>query len=188
MLFRSQVRRVCRKFALIASAGEFAIDCGILPYEKNDVWKSAAQWFKIWVSQRDCIGDLETYKAIRIIQDHFAVEGEQRYVPISCAKTDTRMRKAGYSWYDSSGRKHYLMLCAILNEILRGVNRKPVLDVLSKLGAIELKDDGTIRETKSIDGTNYRGIIFIPSAWEEKVDQESTLSVEASLLDLDDLF
>ena len=183
-----QVRRVCRKFALIASAGEFAIGCGIFPYEKEDVWKSAAHWFKIWLSQRDCIWDLETYKGLRIIQDHFELESEQRYVPICYAKTDTRMRKAGYSWEDSSGGKRYLMLSAVANEILRGVNRKALLDELSKRGWIELKDDGTIRETKSIDGTNYRGLIFKPSAWEEKVDQESTLSVEALSLDRDDFY
>jgi hypothetical protein len=173
---------------LIASAGEFAIDCGIFPYEKEEVWKSAAQWFKIWLSQRDCIGDLEVYKVLRRIQDHFALESEQRYVPINFAKTDTRMRKAGYSWDDSSGGKRYLMLSAVFNEILRGVNRKPVLEELSKRRWIELKDDGTIRETKSIDGTNCRGLIFDPSAWEEKVDQESTLSVEALPLDRDDFF
>jgi len=179
---------VCRKFAVIASAGEFAIDCGIFPYEKNEVWNSAEHWFKIWLNQRDSIGDLEIYKVLRRIQDHFAVESEQRYVPICYAKTDTRMRKAGYSWDDSSGGKRYLMLCAVANEIFRGVNRKALLDKLSNLGWIELKDDGTIRETKSIDGSNYRGYIFIPKAWEEKVDQESTLIVEASSLDLDDLF
>ena len=81
-----------------------------------------------------------------------------------------------------------MMLPAVFNEMLRGVNRKPVLDELIKRRWIELKDDGTIRETKSIDGTNYRGLIFIPSAWEEKVPQEQAVSVETLPLDLDDLF
>jgi len=183
-----QVRRVCRKFALIASAGEFAIECGILPYEKEDVWKAAEQWFEIWLSQRDSIGDLEIHKVLKKIQDHFAVESEQRYVPICFAKTDMRNRKAGYSWDDISGSKRYLMLSAAANEILRGINRKVILEELRKRGWIELKDDGTIRETKSIDGANYRGYIFIPKAWEEKVDQESTLSVEVLSLDQDNIF
>jgi hypothetical protein len=183
-----QVRRVCRKFALIASAGEFAIECGILPYEKEDVWKAAEQWFEIWLSQRDSIGDLEIHKVLKRVQDHFAVESEQRYVPICFAKTDMRNRKAGYSWDHSSGSKRYLMLSAAAHEILRGINRKVILDELRKRGWIELKDDGTIRETKSIDGANYRGYIFIPSAWEEKVDQESTVSVEVLSLDQDNIF
>jgi putative DNA primase/helicase len=179
---------VCRKFALIASAGEFAIECGILPYEKEDVWKAAEQWFEIWLSQRDSIGDLEIHKVLKRIQDHFAVESEQRYVPICFAKTDARIRKAGYSWDHSSGSKRYLMLSAAAHEILRGINRQVILDELRKRGWIELKDDGNIRDTKSIDGTNHRGYIFIPKAWEEKVDQESTLSVEVLSLDQDNIF
>lgn len=144
------------------------------------------QWFKIWLSQRDCIGDLEINIVLRRIQDHFAVEAEQRYVPICFAKTDMRIRKAGYSWDDSSGGKRYLILPAVANEIFRGVNRKALLDELTKRGWIELKDDGTVRETKSINGANYRGYIFIPKAWEGKVDQESTFSIEALSLDQDD--
>ena len=38
---------------------------------------------------------------------------------------------------------------------------------MSKLGWLELKEDGSIRETKSIKGANYRGYTFIPEAWEE---------------------
>ncbi len=179
---------MCRKFALIASAGEFAHEHGIFPYEKEDAWKAAERWFKIWLNQRDSIGDLEVAKVLRRIQDHFAVESESRYVPIINSQMDSRFNKAGYSWDDISGSKRYLMLPPVSNEILKGINRKVILDELSKRGWIELKSDGSIRETKSINGRNYRGYIFIPESWEEKSDQKSALLMKDPSLIQFDLF
>ena len=175
-----QVRRVARKFGLIAGAGEFAHECGILPYERGEAQRAAKRWFKIWLSQRDSIGDLEIAKVLRRVQEHFAVESESRYVPIQHAKTDNRNRKAGYSW-EICGSMRYLMLPATANEILKGINRNAVLKEMIKRGWLELKDDGTIRDTKSINGTNSRGYIFIPKAWEEKSEQKSASRVEELL-------
>lgn len=166
-----QVSRVCRKFGLIASAGEFAIECGILPYERGEVRTACERWFKIWLSRRDSHGDLEVEKVLRRVRDHFAVESESRYVPVENAKTDTRPRKAGYSWTTSRG-KRYLMLAAVADEILKGINRNVILNVMAKRGWLELKGDGNIRNTKSICGDNYRGYVFIPKAWEDNSDSE----------------
>lgn len=163
-----QVRRVARKFGLIASAGEFAHECGILPYRNGDARRAAEKWFKIWLQQRNCVGDREIAKVLKRVQDHFAIESESRYVPIEEADKDSRSRKAGFSWREKvAGRKRFLMLLPAADEILKGINRKVILEAMSKLGWLELKEDGSIRETKSIKGANYRGYTFIPEAWEE---------------------
>jgi uncharacterized protein (DUF927 family) len=168
-----QVRRVARKFGLIASAGEFAHECGILPYRNGDARRAAEKWFKIWLDQRNCIGDREIAKVLKRVRDHFALESESRYVPIEDADKDSRFKKVGFSWRDKvSGRKRFLMLSAAAGEILRGSNRIVVLDAMNKLGWLEQQEDGSIRETKSIKGTNHRGYIFIPEAWEAKVETD----------------
>jgi len=66
------------------------------------------------------------------------------------------------------------MLAAAAEEFLKGINRKVILDAMNKLGWLEQKNDGTIRDTKSIKGTNYRGYTFIPEAWEEGVETDPT--------------
>ncbi|MCB5271564.1 MAG: hypothetical protein LHW56_06940, partial [Candidatus Cloacimonetes bacterium] len=168
-----QVRRVARKFGLIASAGEFAHEGGILPYRNGDARRAAEKWFKIWLDQRNCIGDREIAKVLKRVRDHFALESESRYVPIEDADKDSRFKKVGFSWIDKvSGRKRFLMLSAAAGEILRGSNRIVALDAMNKLGWLEQQEDGSIRETKSIKGTNHRGYIFIPEAWEAKVETD----------------
>ncbi len=168
-----QVRRVARKFGLIASAGEFAHECGILPYRNGDARRAAEKWFKIWLDQRNCVGDREIAKVLKRVQDHFAIESESRYVPIEEADKDSRSRKAGFSWREKvAGRKRFLMLLPAADELLKGINRKVILEAMSKLGWLELKEDGSIRETKSIKGANYRGYTFIPEAWEEGTEPD----------------
>jgi uncharacterized protein (DUF927 family) len=168
-----QVRRVARKFGLIASAGEFAHECGILPYRNGDARRAAEKWFKIWLQQRNCIGDREIAKVLKRVRDHFAIDSQSRYVPIEDADKDSRSKKAGFSWRDKvSGRKRFLMLSAAADEILKGIDRKVILEAMSKLGWLELKEGGSIRETKSIKGTNYRGYTFIPEAWEEGTEPD----------------
>jgi uncharacterized protein (DUF927 family) len=168
-----QVRRVARKFGLIASAGEFAQGYGILPYGTGDARRAAEKWFKIWLQQRNCIGDREIAKVLKRVQDHFAIASESRYVPIVDADTDSRSKKAGFSWRDKvTGRKRFLMLLPAADEILKGINRKVILEAMNKLGWLELKEDGSIRETKSIKGTNCRGYIFIPEAWEGEIEPD----------------
>jgi uncharacterized protein (DUF927 family) len=170
-----QVRRVARKFGLIASAGEFAHEGGILPYRNGDARRAAEKWFKIWLDQRNCIGDQEIAKVLKCVRDHFALHSESRYVPIEEANKDSRPKRVGFSWRDkASGRRRFLMLAAAAEEFLKGINRKVILDAMNKLGWLEQKNDGTIRDTKSIKGTNYRGYTFIPEAWEEGVETDPT--------------
>jgi hypothetical protein len=52
---------------------------------------------------------------------------------------------------------------------------------MSKLGWLEQKEDGSIRETKSIKGTNYRGYTYIPEAWEERTEPDLRSRVDEYL-------
>ena len=149
---------------------EFAHQHGILPYGKGEAWSAAGKWFKIWLTERDSIGDLEIAKGLRKIQAHFAVESESRYVPVENALTDTRAKKAGYSWKDSCGNMRYLMLPAVADEILKGINRKVILDEMNKLGWLDRKKDGSVRDKLNNSKVNVRGYAFMPEVWEGKAD------------------
>ena len=165
-----QVRRVARKFGLIASAGEAAIEWGILPFSKGEAYASAQRWFKIWLEQRGGSGDLEMAKVLKRIQDHFALNQSQ-YVRWDrhASLVDNNLSQPnmwGYRIKDG-GEELFIMLTPRVDEIARGVNRKCLLGVLKAKGWVVCDASGKVRETHSIGGKNKRGIAFIPARWDE---------------------
>ena len=163
-----QVRRVARKFGLIASAGEAAIEWGILPFSKGEAYASAQRWFKIWLEQRGGSGDLEMAKVLKRIQDHFALNQSQ-YVrwdrhPSFGDNNLSQPNMWGYRVKDG-GEELFIMLAPKVDEIARGVNRKCLLGVLKAKGWVVCDAAGRVRETHSIGGKNRRGIAFIPARW-----------------------
>jgi len=172
-----QVRRVARKFGLIASAGEAAIEWGILPFSKGEAYASAQRWFKIWLEQRGGSGDLEMAKVLKRIQDHFALNQSQ-YVRWDrhASLVDNNLSQPnmwGYRIKDG-GEELFIMLTPKVDEIARGVNRKCLLGVLKAKGWVVCDASGKVRETHSIGGKNKRGIAFIPARWDEVSKSDSS--------------
>lgn len=159
-----QVRRVAQKFGLIAIAGELAIEWGIFPLNKGDADAAAREWFTIWLEQRGGHGDVEMEKVLKRIQDHFAVD-HSRYVHVNAVNGYQPTHLAGYTW-TKDGRSVYLMLSQVFEELARGVNHKLLKQEMQKKGWLVCNSSGGLMETKSIDGRNVRGVVFIPSAWE----------------------
>ena len=58
------------------------------------------------------------------------------------------------------------MLSQVFEELARGVNHKLLKREMQKKGWLVCNSSGGLMETKSIDGRNVRGVVFIPSAWE----------------------
>ncbi len=179
-----QVRRVARKFGLIASAGEEAIEWGILPFSKGEAYASAHRWFKIWLEQRGGSGDLEMSNVLKRIQDHFALE-QSRYVQWNrhASFGENNLSQPGMCGYrmKDGGQEQFIMLAPKVEEITRGVNRKCLLDVLKNKGWVVCDASGRVRETHSIGGKNKRGIAFIPECWEGVPKGDSSnLSLETA--------
>jgi uncharacterized protein (DUF927 family) len=76
-----QVLRVLNKFALIAAAGELAVNFGILPFDRREILNAAKFWFNIWIKQRNGLGDREYMIIFKRIQDHFS-SCSQQYIKI----------------------------------------------------------------------------------------------------------
>lgn len=177
-----QVLRVARKFGLIAIAGELAIEWGIFPLNKGDADAAAKEWFAIWLEQRGGYGDVEMEKVLKRIQDHFAVE-RSRYVPVNQINGYQPQNLAGYTW-KKDGRPVYLMLAQVFEELTRGVNRKLLRHEMRKKGWLVCNSSGGLMETKSVDGRNVRGVVFIPSAW-EGIPEPSTQAQIVPHMDLE---
>jgi putative DNA primase/helicase len=76
-----QVARVAQRFALIAFAGELAIEKGILPWEAGEAVKAAETCFKAWLAERGHTGAAEVYGGIEAVRSFLQTHGMSRFIP-----------------------------------------------------------------------------------------------------------
>ena len=76
-----QVRRVARRFALVAAAGELATAMGILPWPNGEATKGARRCFADWLAQRGGTEPAEVRNGIDSVRDFISRHGASRFVP-----------------------------------------------------------------------------------------------------------
>ena len=165
-----QVKRVARKLALIAAVGELAAAFGVLPYENGESTQAAAKWFNIWLVQRDSLGDQEIEKVLKRIQDHFARHAGH-YCNLDISDNNRHHQHLGYCWKQGD-LKMFLMITPEFELLTKGAHRQIILMEMDKRGWLAHTSQGKLMVTKSVNGRNQRGIIFIPSAWEGTPEKE----------------
>jgi putative DNA primase/helicase len=161
------VKRVARKFGLIAAAGELAITYKVFPFEKKEALRAAQKYFKIWLKLRDGVADKEIINSLNCIKEHFQKCSENKYIDIDSG--DNRIQDYfGYRYKESFGQYNYFMLLSKFNQLISNVNKNQLKNLLAKLDYIEKDRYGKIKEIKSIKGRNFRGLIFKPYVWENE--------------------
>ncbi|MDR3571910.1 MAG: DUF927 domain-containing protein, partial [Candidatus Pacebacteria bacterium] len=74
-----QVLRGAQRFAVIAAAGELAIDFGLVPWTQGDASKAAAWALAQWIDQRGGTGAAEKDQAIRQVRLFLELHSETRF-------------------------------------------------------------------------------------------------------------
>lgn len=154
-----QVRRVCQKFGLIAAVGELAVSAGIFPFQPGEPYEAAKNWFKIWLQERQTIGNLEISNVLRRFQGHFATHFHE-YIDNDSRDNFYPRPISGYTWTDRTGQQCFLVLAPKFTELLKGANRNTILEAMRKHGWLECTSSGEVQSTKSINGKNERGYTF----------------------------
>lgn len=77
-----QVREVSRRFALIALAGELAIDWGILPWEPMAADKAVAKILAWWIERRGGVGSTEEHQHVKLVRAFLSEYGPSRFVAL----------------------------------------------------------------------------------------------------------
>lgn len=75
----SQARRVCRLFAVVASAGELATQAEITGWEKGHATACSKKCFENWLSNFAHDGDYEEYQILSRIRAFIQQHGESRF-------------------------------------------------------------------------------------------------------------
>jgi putative DNA primase/helicase len=162
-----QESRAAERFALVAMAGEMAIEFGILPLPAGAARDAMLELFEAWQAGRGQ-GPSEDRQILRAVADFIARHGDTRFSSADDVRGEARDR-AGY-WEDSPSGRLYLFNRPGLEDAAKGYDLSRVVLALDSVGAVAKKDTGKHQALKRLpDGTRQR-LYFIDPA---KLDPES---------------
>jgi len=130
-----QVVRACRRFGLIAMAGETATHLGILPWSHGTAFSAAGKVFAGWLEARGGSGAAEDTAAIEQIAGFLAMHGSSRFQPLDGDGPVVVHQRAGFWRTTGLGDREYLIPSGIWrNEVCQGLNVKAVTALLLQRG------------------------------------------------------
>jgi putative DNA primase/helicase len=137
-------KRAAMVFAIIALAGELAIEYGILPWEQTYAWDAALIGFQRWQTYSGP-GQTEDTQILQSISDFIAKHGDSRFSAHHERMEDTIYNRAG--WYkDADIGRVYMFLPVALIEAGGGFERSRIVEALKRAKWIAECDAG--RATK----------------------------------------
>ncbi len=130
-----QVARACRRFGLIAMAGEIATAEGILPWVPGEAVNAAKTVFASWIAARGGAGAAEDGAAIEQVAAFIAAHGSSRFQQMDGEGPSIVHHRVGFWRVDATGNREYLILAPIWNdEVCRGLNTKAAAALLLSRG------------------------------------------------------
>ena len=146
-----QDKRAAARFALLALAGEIAIEYGITAWPEGAAVEAATIGFALWLGNRGT-GNDERRKIVEQLIAFLDSHGDSRFSCISKDDVITVRDRAGWWKLDGTSRV-YLFTVAGLREALNGFDFKRVLDVLQEEGLLSTsKSSGERSQSKRISG------------------------------------
>lgn len=143
-----QVRRVARRFILVAAVAEACADLDILPWEQGHATTMISRCFSQWVDHRGGLGNLESDQALSRLRRFLAEHGDSGFTPLSAegieSATDrVTIRRLGFRGVGPDGHTDYFILPAIFREVIcAGLDPKQVIRHLKNANALVLDPNG----------------------------------------------
>ena len=155
-----QVDRVAGQFALIAAAGEFAIEAGVVDWVAGTAHEAAVDLFKRWIASRGGIGASEDAKAIENANSFLSSYGSSRFAEIQSRDilgidaVKHIPNLAGYWELDCNGDRIYWVFTHVFKEhVCKGLNDKQVCRALNENSMlIKPKSGGKNTTQKELKG------------------------------------
>jgi Domain of unknown function (DUF927) len=155
-----QVRRVARKFGLIAAAGELAIKLSVLPWEKGEALEAAEYAFKLWLDHRGTSGSLDLKQALERIRDLFEKSSDARFDLGYVSRGSERPVPNRLGWTKGSGgdQRWCMLQGTFLKEIRAGFGAPTLISVLLEKGVLEELDSERGGRPKKVTLTGALGV------------------------------
>lgn len=162
----SQVKRAADRFALVAAAGEFAIEAGILPWEPSSADKSAAQMLSNWIGQRGGLEPTEVTSGIAQVRRFIEAHGEARFTNV---EGDDRLisNRAGFRRVLGDKREWIVLSEAWRQEVASGHDPGLLARALAERGMLKAGGDGKPQIKHRLPGIgNTRSYVLINAVFE----------------------
>lgn len=144
-----QVKRVGRRFGLVAAGGELAIHFGITPWEKGSAISAVGKCFQDWLEHRGDDQDLEEKKLIAKIQFFFEMHGNSRFTDWYDDEAKTYNR-AGFKKIEGDRTEYYVLEEVFKNEVCHGSDWRQAAKLLIKKGYLKPSSDGKSTRAESL--------------------------------------
>jgi putative DNA primase/helicase len=148
----AEVKRVAGHFRLVATAGELAIEWGLVNWGKYTPFWAVQSCFKAWLNHRGGVGSAEDTaileKVLKFIEEHGTsrfqnIETDERVINRAGFRNKITQDKDEAGVYDAGGTAktiYYILPEVFKNEVCKGLNPKKAAKVLFNKGIL-LKDD-----------------------------------------------
>ncbi|MBP1628353.1 MAG: helicase [Holophagaceae bacterium] len=146
----SQVGRVLDRFALVALAGELAIQWGILPIPAGSADWAAEVCLKAWIAQRGGVGAGEHERGIAAVMGFIERHGTSRFADWELLG-ERVVNSAGFRRRDGQDRVDYLFHAEGWKDACEGFNPKDVARGCAEAGLLEgVLESGKLRFQKNV--------------------------------------
>lgn len=142
-----QVRRVARRFALFAAAGELAIKVGILPWPEGHCFWAASQCYQAWLEGRGGTGRVEIGESVELLRGFLLTYGATRFPLLKLEdgklEAEDDGNAYGYRRDDRNGGTEYLIHSHVFKDRLcRGSHQQLVAQRLQAAGYLRTDVSG----------------------------------------------
>jgi len=163
-----QIHRGAGRFALVAAAGELAIELGLVPWEKGHAFGMALLLFRQWARGfgrqllREEVASLR--RVVDMIQanlSRFGVAEDEAWIsdakasegktPSLRAGEARSLTTLGVFWRHDNGEDYYIFHRAGWDEVFKGMDGKAAAKFLKSAGYL-LAEDGKTTKKKSVKG------------------------------------
>lgn len=154
----SQVCRLAERMILVATAGEFATECGLTGWENGEAIAAAGRCFESWIESRGGTDRQEEIQIVNHIRRFIEMHGESRFALvlerdgqlILADDLRTIPNKAGFRRRSGDGMEYLVQKEVFNGELCAGFNRKTVVEVLAKRGILHVASDGRSQLTRRL--------------------------------------
>lgn len=164
-----QVRRVARRFCLVAYAGKVACDAGVLP-EDMDVWAATVSCFNDWLAVRGGAGAGEDAAILSAVRLFIEQHGASRFQDIDNPAA-TCINRVGFRRATGSGIEYAILPESFKSEVVKGFSERRAARVLTNAGWLRLERPGRLKTRRTLPGMGRQDCYIVMLPENEEAEQ-----------------
>ncbi len=166
-----QVIRVAGRFGLLAAAGEYAAQTGVLDWPAGDATWGVRECFLGWLQRRGGHGPLEIRNVLETFEGWLQSNGDSRFVPM-----DGDERKNNHPVNNRAGFRRlvttvtgdessyeYFIFPAAFREATQGQDSKWAAKILHQHGILAADKNGELCRQKKLPGIGNTRVYHVPA-------------------------